>query len=84
MPVVESLPQPEFCSERRIAQQYSAVQLIHRGLLHRLGRRGAQLSLLSEDLGIERIAPERSGDRHELPDHLRVSDGRLEGDAAAE
>src|SRR5207245_1036715 len=56
----------------------AGIQLVHRRLLHLLGHRRAHLALLSEDVGIECIAPERRRNHHEFPDHLRVSDGQLQ------
>ena len=62
----------------------AGVQLIHRRLLHGLGRGGTDLALLRENLRIKRVAPERRRDHHELAHHLRVPDGGLQRHAAAE
>src|SRR5688572_26957209 len=62
----------------------AGVKLIHRRLLHRLRRLRRYLRLLTKYVWVESVAPEWSGDEHELAHHVRVSDGSQERDTTAQ
>jgi hypothetical protein len=62
----------------------AGVKLIHRRLLHHLGRLRPDLRLLGEDVRVERIAFEVGRDNDELADEIRVSQGCEEGDPPAQ
>ena len=60
------------------------VVLVHRRVLHEVGRRGVQLALLGEHLGRDRITPDVCPGDDQLADLLGVLHRREERDAATE
>src|SRR2546423_10137722 len=66
------------------SRRQAGVELVHRRLLHSFRRGGADLSLLSKNVGVASVSSEWRRHDDQLTDDLGVSDRRLQGAASAE